>query len=315
MRHLQMILALLGAEDIRMDSKFYAALEKQLEYVKKKTYDIIYPEMKGRLYCPVSNEADPGAETITYRQWDEFGMAQIIANYADDLPLIDALVEEFAQKVKGLGAAYQWSVQDLRRSAMSGSMLDQRRARSARRAIELQIDSIAASGNANAGLTGISNNANVSLISPTTGTWSTATGAQMVADALKFSSDIVIANKETLIPDTLILDVANYHRFANTRISTTGDTHTTALQAFLASSPYIKSVGSWYKLALADAAGTGPRAICYKRDPEVLTLEIPQEFEQLPPQPKNLAFQVPVHARTGGVIIYYPIGMGYMDGL
>jgi hypothetical protein len=312
MDYLTTILMAIG---LRMDAKFNAVLEKQLEYVKTKTYDVLYPELKGRLYCPVSNEADPGAETITYRQWDEFGMAQIISNYADDLPLIDALVEEFVQKVKGLGAAYQYSLQDLRRSAMANSRLDQRRANGARKAIELQIDQIAALGNANAGLTGIANNANVSLISPATGTWSTATGEQMVADMMKFASDIVIANKETIIPDTVVLDVTNYNRFANKRISTTGDTHTTALQAFLKSSPYIKNVGSWYKLATADAAGTGPRAICYKRDPEVLTLEVPQEFEQLPPQNKNLAFQVPVHARTGGVIVYYPIGMGYMDGL
>jgi len=312
MNYLATILMAIG---LRMDAKFNAVLEKQLEYVKTKTYDVLYPELKGRLYCPVSNEADPGAETIAYRQWDEFGMAQIISNYADDLPLIDALVEEFQQKVKGLGAAYQYSLQDLRRSAMANSRLDQRRANAARKAIELQIDAIAALGNANAGLTGIANNANVSLVSPVTGTWSTATGEQMVADMMHFASSIVIANKETIIPDTVILDVTNYNRFANKRISTTGDTNTTALQAFLASSPYIKNVGSWYKLGTADAAGTGPRAICYKRDPEVLTLEVPQEFEQLPPQNKNLAFQVPVHARTGGVIVYYPIGMGYMDGL
>ena len=103
-KYLAMVLTAIG---LRMDDKFNAVLEKQLEYVKSKTYDIVYPELKGRLYCPVSNEVDPGAESITYRQWDEFGMAQIIANYADDLPLIDALVEEFTQRVKGLGAAYQ----------------------------------------------------------------------------------------------------------------------------------------------------------------------------------------------------------------
>ena len=53
----------------------------------------------------------------------------------------------------------------------------------------------------------------------------------------------------------------------------------------------------------------------YKKDPEVLTLEIPQEYEEMPPQAKNLQFHVPVHARIGGVIVYYPIAMAYMDGL
>ena len=43
----------------------------------------------------MNNSVNPGATTITYRQWDNFGMAQIISNYADDPPLMDALVEEF----------------------------------------------------------------------------------------------------------------------------------------------------------------------------------------------------------------------------
>jgi hypothetical protein len=114
----------LEAIGLRLDSKFTATLEKEIEHVKTMTYDVVYPELKARTFIPVDNSANTGAETITYRQWDEFGMAQIIANYADDLPLIDALVEEFSQKVKPLGAAYQWSIKDLRRSDMSGSRLD-----------------------------------------------------------------------------------------------------------------------------------------------------------------------------------------------
>lgn len=312
MNHLAWVLQMLG---MRMDSKFTAVLEKQLEYVKAQTYDIVYPEMKARQLIPVNNDVDPGAETIVYRQWDDFGMAQIIANYADDLPLIDALVEEFSQRIHSLGAAYQWSIQDLRRSAMSGTSLDQRRARSARRAIEQQIENIAALGSAKAGLTGFAKHANIPLVSPDTGTWSGATGAQMIGDLNKLVRSVVTTNKETFLPDTVLLDVTLYNLIATTRISTTGDTHTTVLQAFLQSQPYVKQVIPWHKLALANAAGNGPRAICYKRDPEVLTLEIPQEFEQLPPQAKNMAFQVPVHARIGGVIVYYPIACAYMDGL
>lgn len=311
MNPLAFVLGLLGC---RWDDKFTAVLEKELEYVKTQTYDIVYPEMKARQLIPVSNEADPGAETITYRQWDEFGMAQIISNYGDDLPLIDALVEEFQQKVKGLGAAYQWSIQDIRRAAMSGIPLDQRRARAARRSIEQQIENIAALGNTAAGLRGFAKHPNVPLVAPDTGTWSTATADQIIGDMNKLATSIVTTNKETFLPDTLVLDISRYNLISTKRISTTGDTHTTVLEAWLRSNPWVRNVGTWYKLATADAAGTGPRLVCYKRDPEVLTLEIPQEFEQMPPQAKNLAFQVPVHARIGGVIVYYPIAMAYMDG-
>lgn len=311
MNPLAIVLGLLGC---RWDDKFTAVLEKELEYVKTQTYDIVYPEMRARQFIPVSNEADPGAETITYRQWDEFGMAQIIANYGDDLPLIDALVEEFQQKVKGLGAAYQWSIQDIRRAAMNGIALDQRRARAARRSVEQQIENIAALGNAVAGLRGFAKHPNVPLVAPDTGNWATATSDQIIGDLNKLATSIVTTNKETFLPDSLAMDISRYNLIATKRISTTGDTHTTVLEAWLRSNPWVRNVGTWNKLALADAAGTGPRLVCYKRDPEVLTLEIPQEFEQMPPQAKNLAFQVPVHARIGGVIVYYPIAMAYMDG-
>ena len=317
MNYLALVLTALGIGEARMDAKFTAVLEKQLEFVKTQTYDIVYPDLKAKQLIPVDNSAGPGAETITYRQWDEFGMAQIISNYADDLPLVDALVEEFVQRVHSIGAAYQWSIQDLRRSAMADSRLDQRKARAARNFIERKLENIGALGDALAGLTGIANNANVSLVAVTTGDWFNAatTGEQKIADLNKLVSTIVIANKETFIPDTVLLDIGLYNNISNDRISSTGDTHTTVLEAFLRSSPYIKEVIPWFKLSDANAAGTKARAVCYKRDPEILTFEIPQEFEQLPPQAKNLSFQVPVHARTAGVIVYYPIAMGYMDGL
>jgi hypothetical protein len=309
------MLGIFPGEELRHDSKYTAVLAKQLEYVKTKTYDIVYPAFKARMLIPVSNEADSGAETITYRQWDAFGMAQIISNYADDPPLVDALAEEFTQKVQSLGIGYQYSIQDLRRAAMSGQRLDQKRAAQSRKGVEQKIENIAATGDSAGGLNGVANNANVSLISPITGSWSGATGAQMVADMLHFESSIIIANKETFLPTTLVLDIASYRRFNSARISTTGDTHTTALQAFLASSQSVKEVKSWNKLANADAAGTGPRALMYDKSPDVLSLEIPQEYEQFPPQAKNYSFVVPAHARVGGVIWYYPIAGGYMDGL
>lgn len=313
---LQLTLTALGlGEELRVDAKFTANLSRELEHVRAQTYDVVYPEMKARQLIPVDGSVDPGAETVTYPQWDVFGMAKIIHDFADDLPLVDALKEDFTTKVKSLGAAYGYSIQDLRAAAMSGSQLNSRRARQARRAIEQAIEDVACLGNSKAGLVGFAKHPNVSLVPVINGVWSTATGAEMIADMNELVNSTVTANKETFLPDTIVLDIASYQRFASTRISTTGDTHTTAMQAFLASNPYVRDVMSWNKLALADAAGTGPRAVCFKRDPEVLELVIPQEFEEMPPQPKGLRFHIPCHARCGGVVVYYPLAMGYMDGL
>lgn len=310
-------LGIIGNGDERMDDKFTAVLEDELEFIKSRTFDIQYPELKARMFIPVSNEADPGAESITYRQWDEYGMAKIIANYADDLELVDALVEEFTSPVQSIGKAYQWSVQDLRRAAMSGSRLDQRRAMACRRAIERAIEQIAAFGaigtDPAGGLEGLLNHSNVPLTPPITGTWSAATPAQIIADLNELVSSIVTATKETQLPDTIIMDQASFALINQTPIAI--DNQTTILRSFLANNPYIRNIDTWFLNEFADVAGTGPRLVCYKRDPEIMSLEIPQEFEQFPPEARNLSFVVNTHARVGGVLMYYPLAVAYMDGI
>lgn len=296
------------------DAKYTAILEKKLEYVKTKIYDIVYPQFKARQLIPVSNEADPGAESITYEQWDTFGMAHVIANYADDLPMIEELAEDFTTKVKGIGVGYQYTLQDLRRAAMANVNLSMKKGRAARKHIEFKIEDIAATGDAKYGLTGLANNANVGLTTPTTGTWSGATAAQIIADIDKLVKAVVDQTKEVYPPTTLLMDVSLYSLIATKRVSTTGDTSRTVLKDYLESSAFIKEIVAWNKLATADAAGTGPRIIAYSKDPDICSLEIPQEFEQLPPQAKNLAFVVPCHARCAGVIVPLPIAMEYMDG-
>ena len=76
--------------------------------------------------------------------------------------------------------------------------------------------------------------------------------------------------------------------------------------------PHIKSWG-WLN-ELKDLGGAGvDKAIVYRRDPEALTLEVPQDFEQFAPQEKGLAFEIPCHSRIGGVILYYPISVAIAD--
>jgi len=317
LQHLQFLLNSMGTgpDGQRWDDKFTAALSRQLEFVKARTFDVVYPEMKARRFFPVSNEADSGAETITYEQWDSFGMANVIANYADDIPESDVLVEEFTAKVKGFASSFKWSIQDLRRSAMANSNLQSRKAMAARRSVENRLEDVGAFGVLNGGLTGGLNNANIPVTPAPVGNWTLLTPADDIINDLNTLVDaIVVANKETFLPDTLIVPTEKFSILAQKRVSTTGDTGTTILQQFVASNPYINTIESWFKARLADAGGTGPRIMAYKRSPEVLSFEIPQEFETMPPQAKNLAFKVPVHARAAGVLVYYPLACGYMDG-
>lgn len=308
----------------RWDTSYTAALERDLEFVKSQTYDVKYPEIKFRKFIPIDNSVDPGAESIAYKQWDEVGMAKIISNYADDLPMVDALGEKFTSPIHSVGDAYQYSIQDLRRSAFGNEQLDARRARSARRFVERIQDQIAAFGDSKSKLKGLLNHPNVPVYTATSdgsytywvaGRGSSAPKAPLLIlrDIADVAQSIVTLTKETQAADTLLLPTRELGHLSVTPMST--DNTVSILRVLLANSQYIKNVDSWNKLATANAAGTGPRAVIYQRDPDVLEYVIPQEFEQLPPQARNLAFVVPCHARTGGLKVYYPLGIAYLDGI
>lgn len=321
--HLQAILIALGLVSAdRHDDKFTAALDVQLDFIKSKTYDVQYPELKARRLVPVDNTPDPGAENVVYNQWDEYGMADIIANYADDIGMVDALVEKFSQPISSIGKGYQYSIQDLRRAAMTGNQLDARRARAARRAVERKIEDVAAFGDPKGKLKGMLNHPNVPIYTAATDGTDTSwyqgratpkASDLIIADMNTLVDNVRVTTKEVHTPDALLLSTGEFGFVSQTPVSTLNQA--TILKSYLANQPFIKGVESWYKLDNANSTGDGPRMMAYQRDPEVLELIIPQEFEQFPPQARNLAFVVPCHARVGGVIFYYPLGAAYMDGI
>lgn len=297
----------------RDDANETAVFARQLEYVYSKTYDVKYPEFKARLFIPLDTSVPAGAETYTYRQFDEVGMAALIADYATDLPNVTMFGKEFTGKCRSLGTSYTYSIQDVRRASMAGVPLETSLPRVARRVTEAKIDQIAAFGDTASGLQGFLNAANVPLIAPTTGNWAAATADQIIADLDKLVNSIVTTTNGIHVPDTLLLPIAQFLRLNNLQKSAASDK--TVLQWYLENNPFIKNIDHWYLLDLANASLNGPRAVCYQRSPDVLGLVIPQEFEQFPPQAMNLAFRVPCHARVGGVKVTYPLAMAYMDGI
>ena len=66
---------------------------------------------------------------------DGVGVSRVIASYTEDLPRVDVQGREVTTKLFGHGASYGWSIQDMRRSRMSGLPLDNERAMLARETI------------------------------------------------------------------------------------------------------------------------------------------------------------------------------------
>ena len=300
-----------------MDAAESAFLSRQLEEIRARTYDIKLQQLKARELIPVDGSISPGAETVTYRQYEPTGVAKIVSNYANDFPRADVVAREFTGRIRSLGDSYGYNVQEARAAQFSGVPLDQKRANAARRAIEEKLDQIAKSGDSKHGLLGLLNQPNTSTYVVPNGaggqaTFASKTPDEIVADMHGIALGMVTSTKEVEIPDTLLLPLTQYGRVATKRMGDGSDT--TILDFFKKTSPYIKEVIPWSALAGAGAGGTD-RMVCYRRDPDVLQLIVPQEFEQFPPQQEGMEVVTHCHMRTGGVVVYYPLAISYGDGI
>lgn len=293
-------------------------LQRQLDYIKSKTYDVKYAELKARKLIPVSSEADPGAEKIFYRQYDQSGLAKVIANYADDLPRADVKGKEFFAQVKTLADSYGYNIQELRAAAFSNVPLEQRRANAARRAIAQLENSLAFFGDTEANLGGFFSNPNIGSVTiPNDGTgtstlWSTKTSDQILRDLNLVANTVVSQSLGVEIPDTLLLPLEQYNYIASTARSANSDT--TILNYFLQNNPYVKQV-EWVNELKDAGSGNAEVILAYRRDPEVLTMEVPSDFEQLELQVRNLEYVIPCMERFGGVLIYYPLAIAKGEGI
>lgn len=305
----------LGLDEGRYDAGETVFFARQLEYIYAQPREVLYSPLKFRSFIPVDNSVPDWAETHTYTVYDRVGIAKILTSYrAKDIPEIGLTGKQVTGTIKPLGDKFSFDTVAIRRAQKTGFPLERTKEVTAFQAVETLQDELAAKGDSAYGLTGFVNNANVPLVTPTYGTWQTGpnTPAEIVADMNKLVNSVVTSTNEVHAPDTLLLSPTLYTYIATTPWS--GASDTTILKWFLLNNPYIKQIDQWSRLSLADAAGTGPRIVAYKRDPSCVSCVISQEAQRHPPAMDGLVVEVIVTARAGGVKFEHPLSAAYMDG-
>lgn len=305
-------------QSVNLDASETFFFARELERIKSRSYDILYPEMKSFSLIPISTEAGAGAESITYQSYNSTGTAKIIANYADDLPRADVRGQEFTQPVKGVGCSYGYNLQDIRASNMAGKSLTERQARAARLAHDQKINRLAFFGDANYNLNGFLNNPLVPSASvPNDGVgpsteWINKTPDQILRDLNLVANQIPTLTLGVETPDTMLLPIEQYTLIASTPRSANSDT--TILEYFIQNNPFINSVE-----LVPELAGAGPLGVdimmAYKKSPDKVTMELPMPYTQHAPQERVLEFVVPCESRYGGIIFYYPLSANIGEGI
>jgi len=310
-----------------LDANESAFFARELEFVKSKTYDIKYPNLKATKLIPMSMDAGAGADTITYQQLNSAGIAKIIANYADDLPRADVFGKEFTSNVRTIGMAYGYNRQEIRAAQMAGRPLRDKKATATRKANDEEVNRIGWFGDDINGLIGFLTQPNVPSAVVATGItsgnvrWIGGTPknpAEILQDMNDAVTRIISLTLGVENPNTILLPIDQQRKIATTRLDS--GTDTTIMEYFLKNNPQINVI-EWVNelndVSPAPSGGASPTdiGITYEKNIDILSFEIPMTFTQLAPQERNLEFVVNTESRNGGVIVYYPLAIDFMEGI
>lgn len=294
-----------AANGIRLDEGESIFLARELDYVKTKVYEVEYPALTATTLFPVTSEIPSYAKTFTYGVWDAVGMARIIADYSDDLPNVGVNYREETGKVFSLGNFYEYSLMEIRASQATGKNLPTRLANTARRAHDVKVNDLAFYGDDDYQIVGVLEHPNIPVT--TSAGWTTGEIASgELEDAV---SAIETITKGLHGANVIGLPPSKFKILAKAM----PNTNTSYMTFFNTQYPGMQ----WIRVnELEDIDGAGTKAaLVMERNADNASMEIPQPFEQLPPQANNLAFKIPCHSRATGVQVYLPLTLHLIKGI
>jgi hypothetical protein len=280
--------------------------ENQLTDIREEVLLDQIPPRNGFLYLPQDTSVAAWAENYEHRMYEPIGIAQFIADFAEDLPLVDIATRKETFNLRTFGVAYQYNIDEIEKSKAVGMDLQGKRARAARLVTEQKFNDIMFFGDPETQLFGLVNYPYIPRrLLPYK--IEEATAAQDILDMFHDLVNSIFTLTETIgDPDTVGLPPTQYAHIASRRI---GDgTDTKILQDFLAASPFIKEV-----VPMRELAGAGPNGedlvVVYRNDSQIIEHKLAREFTQLAPQRRNLAVLTNCHAKSGGMASDRPLEM------
>lgn len=303
---LETIIAQAMARGLRLDEGQSIFMARQVDYLKTKAYEVEYGPMSALSIFPVTSELPDDVMTFTYGVWDNVGMAKVIADYSDDLPAVDANYREETGRVWRLGDAYHFSLDEMKGAMRTGRDLSAKKATAARKAFDTKINDLVWLGDANHQILGIFQQPNIPVIA--SAGWTTAEIADSeLGQAVTGIATLTMGNHRA---DRIVIPPSVNKILAKLIPNGGGLTYA---DLFNKTNPGLQWEQA-YELEDIDGNGT-KAALVFEYDPDNLSVEIPEQFNQLPPQARNLHWQVPCTGKTTGLYVYRPLTVQIITGI
>lgn len=294
----------------------------QLAYTEALMLEKKRTPMQYEQFVPLDFSAGEHVDSIRYEIVDGSGDAEDISSGADDIPEVDVAYADKTMTVPYAAIGYSYTDEELLRTAFLKRPLSTAKLNRAIDAYRRKLNTVALTGNANKGLTGIYNNASVSPVNrPSGATWAASVAAgtpeKVLQDVNAGINAAWVASKFTVMPNMLIVPPTPYSVLLNPRSSGSDMSLLQWIQknnlATQNGQPFTVLPG--YGLDTGNAAGNGTRAIYYNKANENLVMHVPMALRFKAPQLRGLKVFVPGSFKYSGVELRITETMYYQEGM
>ena len=278
---------------------------QQLTQLLNRQYEQAYPQTGALELFPVTTEISPVAKRFEWLEFDGVTAAKIIADYTDDLPTVEAMASEQSGKVFRLGNAWFISIDEIKAGQALGSSLSDRKASLAREGHEALVNDLVFKGSAPYNIVSVFDQPNINRI--TSASWTTPEIAfSEMQDLIDTIEDVTLGRHHV----TNIVIPPSKRRLLTQKMPDVTESY---LSWFKENYPNV-TITAIAELEDIDGAGT-KGVLAYEKDPMNMSIEIPERFNMLPMQPKDLHFKVPCTSKCTGLIVYRPLTIAILSGV
>lgn len=286
---------------------------QELHKIRSTAYEKEYPAGSALRVFPVTNELSDTDKTFEYQTFDKVGYAKIIADYTDDLPTVDALMSTEFGKVFRLGNAFLISIDEIKAGQRTGKSLSNRKANAAQSEHDHLVNTLVFKGSKPHKILSVFDHPNITKIVAGKQWYKPETKEKNAEDAYNDLTNAIEALETQTDGQhraTHILIPPSVRKVLMVRMPETTESY---LDYFM------KQNGGITIEAIAeleDIGGAGKKGVLvYEKDPMNMSIEIPEAFNMLPAQPKDLHFKVPCTSKCTGLTIYRPLTIVLITGV
>lgn len=281
-------------------------------------FEIKYPSFDYAGLVPVNTDGDMwDVGTLVY-SGDIAGVAEYVAGKGFDIPNVSMNWSQGVSNFHLAGAGYELSLQEVNRTARMNVQLPTRKASAARMVAEKFVYDRVISGSTEKNFTGLINNASVPTANAPTGSWGSATAAQILTDFNTGLNDVYVNSGETAVANAVLLPTTKYLFLNNTQLTNTDKSLLTFLKennSYTAVTGQPLDIRPNRELATAGSGSTA-RAVFYEKSPDNVEFFLPGEFDFLSPFAiSSMSWRVDGVMNVGQLEIYRPKTFSYRDNL